>query len=160
MISSLRIAGLGLLLTAAVSCQQKPADQATGTDLSAPSVAHNALPPVATDTPDSAPLPTPPDSALTQKIQAPRLNDVYVVAYQPAGGTEQRYFFYRVSAVKPQSVDLLPARQESTDPGADVSAAGFFTDKPLTYTRAEALELIQEQPGDVQHTRLLRIRRE
>ena len=160
MISLLRIAGLGLLLTAAVSCQQKPSDKAVNTGPGTSLVADNAPAPIATDTPDSAPLPAPPDSALTQKIQEPHLNDVYVVVYQPAGGAEQRYFFYRVSAVKPQSVDLLPARQESTDPEADVSAAGFFTDKPLTYTRAEALELIQEQPGDVQHTRLLRIRRE
>ncbi|MFD2786039.1 hypothetical protein [Hymenobacter rubripertinctus] len=160
MISSLRIAGLGLLLTAAVSCQQKPADQSAAPGPSAAPVAANAAPAVATDTPDSAPLPAPPDSALTQKVQEPRLNDVYVVTYQPAGGNEQRYFFYRVSAIKPKSVDLLPARQESTDPRADVSAAGFFTDKPLTYTRAEALELMQEQPGDVQHTRLIGIRRE
>ncbi|MBT9395296.1 hypothetical protein KLP40_19170 [Hymenobacter sp. NST-14] len=160
MISSLRNAGLGLLLAAAVSCQQKPADQPAGTALRTQPAADKAAPPVATDTPDSAPLPAPPDSALMQQVQEPRLNDVYVVAYQPAGSPEQRFFFYRVSAVRPESVDLLPARQESTDPAADVSAAGFFTDKALTYTRAEALELLQEQSGDVQHTRLIRVRRE
>ncbi len=118
-----------------------------------------APPASSTDTPASASLLTAPDTALVQKIRNPRLGDVYVVAYQPAGGSEERYFFYRVSKAGPKSVDLLPARQESTDPQADVSATGFFTDKALTYTRAEALELMQEQPGDVQHTPLTRIRR-
>jgi hypothetical protein len=47
----------------------------------------------------------------------------------PAGRRLEPYFFYRVGKAGPKSVDLLPARQESTDPRADVSATGFFTDK-------------------------------
>ncbi|OWP63249.1 hypothetical protein CDA63_10370 [Hymenobacter amundsenii] len=146
-------------MAATVGC--RPDTPATGTaSMPPPAAAMPAPPASSTDTPASASPLTAPDTALVQKIRSPRRGDVYVVAYQPAGSLEERYFFYRVSKAGPKSVDLLPARQESTDPQADVSAAGFFTDKALTYTRAEALELMQEQPGDVQHTHLIRIRRE
>ncbi|SDY07478.1 hypothetical protein [Hymenobacter psychrophilus] len=158
MLAILRVTGLGLLLVAA-ACQSQPATPNSASAAPAPVPAA----PVAAATPDSAPasglLSAPPDTMLARRIEAPQLNDVYVVAYQPSGGFGERYFFYRVSRITPTIVDLLPARQESTDPATDVSAAGFFTDKALTYTRAEALELVQEQPGDVQHTRLVQIRR-
>ncbi|WP_157541419.1 hypothetical protein [Hymenobacter aerophilus] len=158
MFASLRTAGLGLLLLAA-GCQQKPAPlPASAPARAAPP--ESAAPVAPTATPNSAALPAPPDTALVRRIERPRPGDVYVVAYQPGGGLRERYFFYRVSRADAQSVDLLPARQESADPAADVSAAGFFTNKALTYTRAEALELLQEQPGDVQHTRLVAVRRE
>ncbi|SET72510.1 hypothetical protein [Hymenobacter actinosclerus] len=161
MLTILRVTGLGLLLTAA-ACQSQPtAPAAATTSPIAPAapVPAAAIPATAAATPSRGLLAAPPDTSLVRRIQHPQLNDVYVVAYQPGGGTAERYFFYRVSKAGPATVDLLPARQESTDPAADVSAAGFFTDKALTYTRAEALELVQEQPGDVQHTRLVAVRR-
>ena len=153
MLAILRTTGLGLLLTAA-ACQSQPATPAATPAATAPAPAAPT-----TSVPPLGLLSAPPDTALVHRIERPQLNDVYVVAYQPAGSYGERYFFYRVSRTTPTTVDLLPARQESSDPAADVSAAGFFSDKALTYTRAEALELVQEQPGDVQHTRLVQIRR-
>ncbi|NVO85669.1 hypothetical protein [Hymenobacter terrestris] len=153
MLALLRITGLALLLGSA-ACQSQPTTPPD--DAAAPATTPAAAPATAASV---GLLAAPPDTTLARRIQRPQLNDVYVVAYQPGGGTGERYFFYRVSRTTPTTVDLLPARQESSDPAADVSAAGFFTDKALTYTRAEALELMQEQPGDVQHTRLVQIRR-
>ncbi|RFP65180.1 hypothetical protein D0N36_09950 [Hymenobacter lapidiphilus] len=154
MLAILRTLGLGLLLGSA-ACQSQPAVPADAS--AAPATTPATAPASAASV---GLLAAPPDTTLARRIQRPQLNDVYVVAYQPAGGSGERYFFYRVSRTTPTTVDLLPARQESSDPAANVSAAGFFTDKALTYTRAEALELLQEQPGDVQHTRLVQIRRE
>ncbi|MBX0292004.1 hypothetical protein K3G63_16250 [Hymenobacter sp. HSC-4F20] len=93
------------------------------------------------------------------RLRAPRVGDVYVVQFQPRGTQQQRYYFYQVHAVRPDAVDLHPARQEATTPQAAISAPGFFAENSMTYTRAEALELLQEQPGDVQHTRLIAVRR-
>ncbi|NVO30470.1 hypothetical protein [Hymenobacter lapidiphilus] len=154
MLALFRITGLALLLGSA-ACQSQPAN--TADVVAAPAITPAAAPASAAAV---GLLTAPPDTTLARRIQRPQLNDVYVVAYQPAGGTGERYFFYRVSRTTPTTVDLLPARQESSDPAANVGAAGFFTDKALTYTRAEALELLQEQPGDVQHTRLVQIRRD
>lgn len=147
-------AALGLLALAGACRQQAPADPPPPAQN--PATAARLTPPP----PAAAPPPIAPDTALTRRLRQPRSGDVYVVEYYPAGGSERRYFFYQVQVVQPESVQLLPARQEATDAAADVSAAGFFTNKPMTYTRAEALELTQEQPGDVQHTRLVQVRRQ
>ncbi|SNR71753.1 MULTISPECIES: hypothetical protein [Hymenobacter] len=95
---------------------------------------------------------------LEEQLQNPRVGDVYVVQFQPVNTQLQRYYFYQVAAVRPDAVDLHPARQEATDAQASTAAPNFFSDNTLTYTRAEALELLQEQPGDVQHTRLVQVR--
>jgi hypothetical protein len=102
------------------------------------------------------------DTTLASQLQNPKVGDVYVVQFQPRNSTEQRYYFYRVFAVRPNEVDLHPARQDVKDPQADTSAPQFFADDAknmMTYTRAEAQELLQEQPGDVLHTRLIAVRR-
>ncbi|TGE08063.1 hypothetical protein [Hymenobacter fodinae] len=102
------------------------------------------------------------DTTLSAQLQNPKVGDVYVVQFQPRNTTERRYYFYQVFAVRPDEVDLYPARQESTDPQADTSAPQFFAttaSNVMTYTRAEARELLQEQPGDVLHTRLIAVRR-
>ena len=61
--------------------------------------------------------------------------------------------------MRPDAVDLAVGRQESTNPQTDAQTAGFFTAKTLTYTRAEAQELLQEQPGDPQHAKLVEVLR-
>ncbi|GAB3227551.1 hypothetical protein GCM10027346_11040 [Hymenobacter seoulensis] len=96
---------------------------------------------------------------LRQQVQNPKVGDVYVVRFQPQGKPEHRYYFYRVAAVRPADIDLHPARQDAADSLADVSVPNFFAEKPLIYTRPEALELLYEQPGDVQHSRLVAVRR-
>lgn len=96
---------------------------------------------------------------LKEQLQEPKVGDVYVVRFQPGGGAAKRYYFYQVAAVRPTEVDIHPARQEAAQPDADLSAPNFFAENTLTYTRAEALELLQEQPGDVQHTQLVQVRR-
>ncbi|TGD82825.1 hypothetical protein [Hymenobacter wooponensis] len=102
------------------------------------------------------------DTTLSAQLQNPKVGDVYVVQFQPRNTTEQRYYFYQVFAVRPNEVDLHPAKQEAKDPQADTSTPGFFSNDAsnmMTYTRAEARELLQEQPGDVLHTRLIAVRR-
>jgi hypothetical protein len=122
----------------------------------------------ATATPEAQPAAAestpaaPADTMLSAQLQNPKVGDVYVVQFQPRNTTEQRYYFYQVFAVRPNEVDLHPARQESKDPQANTSEPRFFTDDAnnvMTYTRAEARELLQEQPGDVLHTRLIAVRR-
>ncbi|RSK36156.1 hypothetical protein [Hymenobacter metallilatus] len=93
-------------------------------------------------------------------VQQPQVGDVYVVQFQPAGRPEPRFFLYQVKNVRPDAVDLVAARQESAEAEVDTSQPGFFSDKVLTYTRAEALELLQEQPNDSQHTKLVEVKRQ
>lgn len=91
-------------------------------------------------------------------MQNPQQGDVYVVQFQPQGGTETRYFFYQLYRVTPDSVYLHPARTDAAT--ADAALPDMFAqDKSLPYTRAEARELLQEQPGDVLHSRLVEVRR-
>ncbi|QJX47676.1 hypothetical protein HMJ29_12275 [Hymenobacter taeanensis] len=123
------------------------------------SAAAPAASPVATQPASAAPTDT---TSISAQLQNPRVGDVYVVQFQPRNTTEQRYYFYQVFAVRPNEVDLYPARQEAKDPQADTSAPRFFANEAsnaMTYTRAEARELLQEQPGDVLHSRLVAVRR-
>ncbi len=96
--------------------------------------------------------------SLEEQVQNPQQGDVYVVQFQPQGGAETRYFFYQIHRVTPDSVYLHPARTDAATPDA-VAPNLFAQEKSLPYTRAEARELLQEQPGDVQHSRLIEVRR-
>jgi hypothetical protein len=143
-----------LLVSAALvsSCNSAP---------SAEQIAATATPAAQPATAGTAPA-APADTTLSAQLQTPKVGDVYVVQFQPRNTTEQRYYFYQVFAVRPNEVDLHPARQEAKDAQADTSTPRFFTDDAsnvMTYTRAEARELLQEQPGDVLHTRLIAVRR-
>ncbi|RPD45447.1 hypothetical protein DNI29_18885 [Hymenobacter sediminis] len=96
--------------------------------------------------------------SLEEKVQNPQKGDVYVVQFQPQGTTTARYFFYELYRVTPDSVYLHPARTDAAT--ADAAAPDMFAqDKSLPYTRAETRELLQEQPGDVLHSRLIEVRR-
>lgn len=97
---------------------------------------------------------------LEARLQNPRIGDVYVIQFVPYGKEERRYYFYQVYAVQPDAVRLHPARQDAAEAQADLSAPGFFSDKTMVYTRAEALELLQVQPGDAQQSQLVQVRRD
>lgn len=137
-----------LLLSAALlsACNSASSSEQAAT-AAAPRVQSTSARPVAGDT------------ALAAQLQNPQVGDVYVVQFQPRNTTEQRYFFYQVFAVRPNEVDIHPAKKEVSDSQADSSAPAFYSADKMTYTRAEALELLQEQPGDVLHTRLIAVRR-
>ncbi|MCA8829117.1 hypothetical protein [Hymenobacter pini] len=98
--------------------------------------------------------------SVEELVQQPKVGDVYVVQFQPAGSAEPHYFLYQVKAVRPEAVELVAAQQESLKADVDASQPGFFSDKVLTYTRAEALALLQEQPGDIQHSKLVAVKRQ
>lgn len=95
---------------------------------------------------------------LENRIQNPEVGDIYVIKFVEFETGASRYFFYKVFDVKPDAVSLYAARQAVDQPNADASAPGFFSDKTLVYTRAEALELLNKQPGDRQQTQLVYIR--
>lgn len=98
------------------------------------------------------------DSLLTQ-VQASKPGDVYVVKFQPQGRSDARYYFYHVYRATPDSLYLHPARQDAARPDADLRQLAYEPSaKSLVYTRAEVLELLQEQPGDVTKSRLIQIR--
>ncbi|SNC67267.1 hypothetical protein SAMN06265337_1893 [Hymenobacter gelipurpurascens] len=138
-----------LLLSAALlsACNSKPSSEQTATVASPEVQPAPARPVVATD------------AALTAQLQNPQVGDVYVVQFQPRNTTEQRYYFYQVFAVRPNEIDLHPAKKEVAGPQADSNAPDFYSTDKMTYTRAEALELLQEQPGDVLHSRLIAVQR-
>ena len=93
-------------------------------------------------------------------VQQPQVGDVYVVQFQPPGSPQPQFYVYRVQAVRPDAVDLAAARQPVAElPTAPPAAATFSTTTTETYTRAEARELLHEQPGDVNHARLIEVLR-
>ncbi|GGG36891.1 hypothetical protein [Hymenobacter glacieicola] len=96
--------------------------------------------------------------SLEEKVRNPQQGDVYVVQFQPQGAPATRYFFYQLYRATPDSVYLHPARQDAASPD-EAAQATFAPEKNLPYTRAEALELLREQPGDVLHSRLIEVRR-
>lgn len=96
--------------------------------------------------------------SLEEKVQNPQQGDVYVVRFQPQGDTTTRYFFYQLYRLTPDSVYLHPARTDAAT--SDAALPNMFAqEKSLPYTRAETRELLQEQPGDALHTRLIEVRR-
>ncbi|MDU0371754.1 hypothetical protein ACFPAF_15230 [Hymenobacter endophyticus] len=92
-------------------------------------------------------------------VQQPQVGDVYVVQFQPPGTAKPQFYLYRVQTVRPDAVDLAAARQPVPElPTAPPAPASFSTTLE-TYTRAEALELLHEQPGDINHARLVEVLR-
>jgi hypothetical protein len=95
-----------------------------------------------------------------EQVADPKVGDVYVVQFQPQGSPAPRYYFYHLYRVAPDSVYLHPARQDSPSPDADLRQLAFEpTPKTMVYTRAELRELLQQQPGDVTKSQLIRVRR-
>ena len=96
---------------------------------------------------------------LEQQVASPRAGDVYVVQFEPAGAARS-YFFYHLYRSTSDSAYLHPARQPAPDAAADLTQPQY---KPsantIAYTRAELAALLQEQPGDVNHARLVQVRR-
>ncbi|MBC6988437.1 hypothetical protein [Hymenobacter sp. BT491] len=90
----------------------------------------------------------------------PKVNDLYVVRFQPTGSTDTRYYFYRLYRVTSDSAYFHPARQPVATPDAIATSPNFFAPKSVPYTRQELQELTKEQPGDEQKTVLVSIRRE
>ncbi|QNH61350.1 hypothetical protein [Hymenobacter sediminicola] len=98
--------------------------------------------------------------SVQEQIADPKVGDVYVVQFQPRGTTTARYFFYHLYRVAPDSVYLHPARTDSPTPDADLRQLSFEpTPTTIAYTRAELRELLQQQPGDVTKSQLIRVRR-
>ena len=96
---------------------------------------------------------------LREQVSQPRVGDVYVVQFQKPG-TDRRYFFYHVFRATPDSAYLHPASQDAATPDADLTQPGLRPSaNTMLYSKAELLELLQEQPGDVNHARLVRVRR-
>jgi hypothetical protein len=98
----------------------------------------------------------------TQEYLAePKVGDVLVVQFNPNGAQEKRYYLYRVRQVTPDSVYLNPAAQDVASPDADVKAPGTFVGLALrSYSRAELPTLLKEDPSDIQHSKLVKVRRE
>ncbi|RSK42444.1 hypothetical protein [Hymenobacter perfusus] len=92
-------------------------------------------------------------------VQQPQVGDVYVVQFQPPGSPKPQFYLYRVQTVRPETVDLTAARQPVPELPAAPPAPATFSTTTETYTRAEALELLQEQSGDVNHARLVEVLR-
>jgi hypothetical protein len=92
-------------------------------------------------------------------VQQPAVGDVYVVQFQPPGSPKPQFYLYRVQTVRPDAVELAAARQPVAEAPAAPPAPGTFSTIIETYTRAEALELLHEQPGDVNHARLVSVLR-
>jgi len=92
-------------------------------------------------------------------VQQPQVGDVYVVQFQPPGSPKPQFYLYRVQTVRPDAVDLTAARQPVVEVPSALPAAATFSTTTDTYTRAEALELLHEQPGDVNHARLVEVMR-
>ncbi|AHJ96538.1 hypothetical protein [Hymenobacter swuensis] len=93
-------------------------------------------------------------------VQQPQVGDVYVVQFQPPGSPQPQFYVYRVQTVRPDAVDLAAARQPLPAPPTTPPAPAIFsTTITETYTRAEARELLHEQPGDVNHARLIEVLR-
>jgi hypothetical protein len=95
-----------------------------------------------------------------EQVANPQVGDVYVVQFQPQGTTTTRYFFYHLYRVTPDSAYVHPARQDSPTPDADLRQLAFEpTPTVIGYTRIELAELLNEQPGDVTKSKLIRVRR-
>lgn len=92
-------------------------------------------------------------------VQQPQVGDVYVVQFQPPGSPKPQFYLYRVQTVRPDAVDLTAARQPVPELPAAPPAPASFSTATETYTRAEARELLHEQPGDVNHARLIEVLR-
>ncbi|RSK48280.1 hypothetical protein [Hymenobacter rigui] len=92
-------------------------------------------------------------------VKQPQVGDVYVVQFQSPGSAKPQFYLYRVQRVRPDAVELAAARQPVTEPPATLPAPGTFSTTIETYSRAEALELLHEQPGDVNHARLIEVMR-
>lgn len=92
-------------------------------------------------------------------VQQPQVGDVYVVQFQPPGSPKPQFYLYRVQTVRPEAVDLTAARQPVPEVPPAPPAPASFSTTTETYTRAEALELFQEQPSDVNHARLVEVLR-
>ena len=100
------------------------------------------------------------DDTVQGKVNNPQVGDVYVVQFQPAGTTTTRYFFYHLYRVTPDSAYLHPARQDSPTADADLRQLAFEPlPKSIPYTRAELVELLKEQPGDLSKSKLIQVRR-
>ena len=133
---------LALLLTAGCN-QPKPADSE----------------PAATASPAATPVPADSLAALRAQVAEPQAGDVYVVQFQKPGAA-RRYFFYHVFRATADSAYLHPARKDAPSAEADLTQPDFrASDNTMVYTRAELAELLREQPGDVNHARLVRVRR-
>lgn len=100
------------------------------------------------------------NETVQEKVANPQVGDVYVVQFQPAGTTSTRYFFYHLYRVTPDSAYLHPARQDSPTADADLRQLAFEPlPKSIPYTRAELVELLNEQPGDLSKSKLIEVRR-
>jgi len=98
--------------------------------------------------------------SVAEQIANPKVGDVYVVQFQPQGATVTRYFFYHVYRATPDSVYLHPARKDSSSPDADLRQLAFEPSaNSIVYTYPQLQELLQEQPGDVTKSKLIKVRR-
>ncbi|GAA4018047.1 hypothetical protein GCM10022408_34680 [Hymenobacter fastidiosus] len=96
---------------------------------------------------------------LRAQVAKPRVGDVYVVQFQPGGAAARRYFFYHVFRATPDSAYLHPAGKDAATAAADLTRPEFQPSaNVMVYTLAELLELLQEQPGDVNKARLIQVR--
>lgn len=104
--------------------------------------------------------PPPPPSEAKLRVDNPQVGDVYVVRFQPQSTQEQRYFFYYLYRLTPDSAYLHPARKEATVPTADLSQPDFqASSNTIGYSRDELAGLLQPQAGDVLKTQLIEVRR-
>ena len=98
--------------------------------------------------------------SVQEQIMNPKVGDVYVVQFQPQGDSTTRYFFYHLYRATPDSVYLHPARKDSPSPDADLHQLSFEPSAvTIAYTHAQLRELLQEQPGDVTRSKLIKVRR-
>ncbi|UOQ55334.1 hypothetical protein [Hymenobacter cellulosivorans] len=105
-------------------------------------------------------VPPPPPTEVKLRVDNPQVGDVYVVRFQPQGTQEQRYFFYHLYRVTPDSAYLHPARKEATDPAADLTQPDFqASSNTIGYSRDELEGLLQIEAGDVLQTQLVEVRR-
>ncbi|TGE25468.1 hypothetical protein E5K00_09840 [Hymenobacter aquaticus] len=97
---------------------------------------------------------------LRSQVLHPQVGDVYVVQFQRPNNLGSRYFFYHVFRTAPDSAYLHPAYKDAATADADLSQPEFrASDNTMVYTQAELLELLREQPGDVNKAKLVRVRR-
>ncbi|UOQ74580.1 hypothetical protein [Hymenobacter cellulosilyticus] len=105
-------------------------------------------------------VPPPPPSEVKLRVDNPQVGDVLVVQFQPQDTQEQRYFFYHLYRLTPDSAYLHPARKEATDPAADLSQPDFqASSTSIAYTRDELSDLLKPQTGDVLKTQVVQVRR-
>ncbi|MET4106793.1 hypothetical protein [Hymenobacter sp. UYP22] len=100
-----------------------------------------------------------PNVNVQELVQHPQVGDVYVVQFQPPGTAKPQFYLYRVQTVRPDAVDIAAARQPVPELPTAAPVPASFSTTLETYTRAQALELLHEQPGDVNHARLVEVLR-